>query len=81
MKDLVERIYNDILVCEEDTVKIDNQASREIRKIAERYPGLTDSEQEKLKDILFEAASFAEYAGIKIGIKFTLDLFLSVYGD
>jgi hypothetical protein len=81
MKDLVERIYNDILVCEEATVKIDNQASKTIRQIAGRYPRLTDSEQETLKDILYEAASSAEYAGIKIGIKFTLGLLLSVYGD
>lgn len=81
MKDLVERIYDDILVLEKDTMKIDNQASKEIRKIAARHQGLTHDEREKLESILFEAAAFSEYAGIKIGIKFVLDLLLSVYGD
>lgn len=79
MKDLIERIYNDILVCEEDTVKIDNQVSKSVRRIVERYPGLTNNEQETLKDILYEAASSVEYAGIKVGIKFALDLLFSVY--
>lgn len=81
MKDLIERIYKDILIDEKDTVKIDNQVSREIRQIAKRYSGLTDDEQEKLEGILFEAASFSEHAGIKVGIKFTLDLLSSVYGN
>ncbi len=80
MRDLIERIYNDILVCEKDTVKIDNKVSKDIWQITGRYPGLTEDEKEQLKDILYEAASSAEYAGIKIGIKFTLDLLLSVYG-
>lgn len=81
MKDLIERIYKDILIDEKDTVKIDNQVSREIRQIAKRYSGLTDDEREELEGILFEAASFSETAGIKVGIKFALDLLFSVYGD
>lgn len=82
MKDLVERIYNDILACEEDTVNIDNQASRKINQIAMRYSKtLTPEEQEKLKDILFEAAYSAEIAGIKIGISFMLKLLHSINTD
>lgn len=80
MKGLVERIYNDILACEEGIVRIDSEASRKIMQIAERHTGLSEGEREKLKALLYEAAFEAEHAGIKVGIRFTLDLLLSVYG-
>ena len=82
MTDLIERIYNDILVYEKDTVEIDSKVSEKISQITERYSEkLTPDEQEKLKDILHEAVFSAEVAGIKVGIKFTFELLHSVFAD
>ncbi len=82
MTDLLKRIYNDILVCEENTVKIDRKVSERINQIAERYSGqLTPDELEMLKDILYEVAFTAEHAGLKIGMKFILELLYSIFED
>lgn len=82
MTDLLKRIYNDILVWEENTVKIDRKVSEKINEITDRYSGqLTPDKLEMLKDILYEVAFTAEHAGLKIGMKFILELLYSVFED
>lgn len=79
MKDLLKKIYNDVLVYESDVVKINLQVDEEINQLVEPYTKqLSDEETEKLKEMLSIVGLTAEQAGFENGVRFAVKLLYSL---
>ena len=79
MKDLLKKIYNDVLVYESDVVKINLQVDEEINHLVEPYKKqLSDEETEKLKEMLSIVGLTAEQAGFENGVRFAVKLLYSL---
>lgn len=79
MKDLLKKIYNDVLVYESDVVKINLQVDEEINQLVEPYKKqLSDEETEKLKEMLSIVGLTAEQAGFENGVRFAVKLLYSL---
>ena len=79
MKDLLKKIYNDVLVYESDIVKINKHVDEEINQLVKPYTKqLSDKEMEKLNDLLSVAVMTAEQAGFDNGVRFAVKLLYSL---
>lgn len=82
MKDLLKKIYNDVLVYESDVVKINKQVDEEINRLVKPYTKqISDNEMEKLKEMLSMAVLTAEQAGFENGVRFAVKLLYSLLND
>lgn len=71
MNDLLEKIYNNVLVYENDVVKTSQAVDEEINRVVEPYKNqLHDNQLEELKSLLSSTALVAEVCGFKNGIRF-----------
>ena len=79
MKDLLKKIYNDVLVYESDVVKINLQVDEEINQLVEPYTKqLSDEGTENLKEMLSIVGLTAEQAGFENGVRFAVNLLYSL---
>lgn len=70
MKDLIEKIYSDVLVYEEEIVKTNREVDEEIRLLVEPYQNqLNQEELEELKGLLSSISLTAEKTGFKNGVR------------
>lgn len=73
MKDLLKKIYNDVLVYEHDFVEANKQVDKEINQLAEPYAKqLSDNEREKLNELLSAVTLTAEQTGFENGVRFAV---------
>ena len=82
MKDLLMKIYNSVLVYEDDVVNISKVVDDEINLLVEPYQTrLSDDELETLKDLLSSTALTAEQTGFEVGMRFAIKLIFSLLSD
>lgn len=75
MNKLFKKIYQEVLVYEEDIVKGNHQVDKLLNDLTEPYKEQsTDDELEKLKELLSIMALTAEQTGFENGVKFTLKM-------
>ena len=73
MKDLLRKIYNDVLVYEHDFVKANRRVDEEINQLVKFYAKqLSDEELEKLNEMLSAVALTAEQTGFENGVRFAM---------
>ena len=79
MKELLQKIYEEILVYEEDIARENMEADEKIRKLFTPYiKQMPEEEAEKWNDLLAVAVLTAEKTGFKNGMSFAFRLFFSV---
>ena len=82
MKELLMKIYNSILVYEDDVVNVSKVIDDEINLLVEPYQTrLSDDELETLKDLLSSTALTAEQTGFEVGMRFAIKLIFSLLLD
>lgn len=82
MNKLFKKIYQEVLVYEEDIVKGNHQVDKLLNDLTEPYKEQsTDDELEKLKELLSIMALTAEQTGFENGVKFTLKMLFSLLND
>lgn len=82
MKELLMKIYNSVLVYEDDVVNISKVVDDEINLLVEPYQTrLSDDELETLKDLLSSTALIAEQTGFEVGMRFAIKLIFSLLSD
>lgn len=82
MSDLLKKIYNNVLVYEEDIVKTNREIDEERNRLVECYvQQLSDKEKDQLKDIMSSMALTAEMAGFENGVRFAFQLLGSLVFD
>ena len=82
MNNLLKKIYDDVLVYEQDVARINIQADREIDQLIKPYAEqLNADEFEKLDDLLSETTYIAQQAGFENGVRFAVKLMLSLLGN
>lgn len=82
MNELLKKIYNNVLVYEEQVTKISKVVDDEINTLIEPYQDkLSDTELEELKDLLSSTALVAEQTGFEIGMRFAIKLIVSMLAD
>lgn len=82
MNKLFKKIYQEVLVYEEDIVKGNRQVDKLLNDLTEPYKEQsTDDELEKLKELLSIMALTAEQTGFENGVKFTLKMLFSLLND
>ncbi len=82
MKELLMKIYNSVLVYEDDVVNISKVVDDEINLLVEPYQTrLSDDELETLKDLLSSTALTAEQTGFEVGMRFAIKLIFSLLSD
>lgn len=82
MKDLLRKIYNDVLVYEYDFVKANRRVDEEIHQLVEPYAKqLSDEELEKLNEMLSAVALTAEQTGFENGVRFAVKIMYSLLSD
>lgn len=82
MKELLMKIYNNVLVYEDDVVNVSKVIDDEINLLVEPYQTrLSDDELETLKDLLSSTALTAEQTGFEVGMRFAIKLIFSLLSD
>lgn len=82
MKELLMKIYNSVLVYEDDVINISKVVDDEINLLVEPYQTrLSDDELETLKDLLSSTALIAEQTGFEVGMRFAIKLIFSLLSD
>lgn len=79
MTELLMKIYDDVLVYEQDVVKINIQADKEVSELIEPYARkLNADDYNKLDELISETMYIAEHAGFENGVRLTLKLLHSL---
>lgn len=82
MKNILNKIYQDVLVYEKDIVKGNRQVDDLLKQLIEPYnEQLTDTELETLNELLSAVALTAEQAGFENGVKFVIKMLYSLFND
>ena len=82
MDDLLNKIYNEILVYDKDTVQLNKALDAKVLSLLEEYKEqLTNAEQDTAKEIVYAVVPIAEQTGFKIGIKFAWKILLSILSN
>lgn len=82
MNELLKKIYNNVLVYEEQVTKISKAVDDEINNLIEPHQTkLSATELEELKDLLSSTALVAEQTGFEIGMRFAIKLIVSMLAD
>lgn len=82
MNELLKKIYNNVLVYEEQVTKISKAVDDEINNLIEPHQNkLSAIELEELKDLLSSTALVAEQTGFEIGMRFAIKLIVSMLAD
>lgn len=77
MNDLLKKIYEDVLMYENDVVQTNRKADEEINRLIEPYrEHLSKSERDSLNELLSTTILIAEHAGFENGVRFAIE-FLS----
>ena len=81
MGDLLKRIYNDIILCEEATININREVEGRLKRRVEPYTSKLDGEEkEAFEDMCHDIFYYAEYSGFRIGMKYALELIIEILG-
>lgn len=79
MDELLKRIYDEILVYEDDIAKENTKADKIISRLITPYIEQVSAEEaEKLDDLLSMAVQIAEQTGFKNGMRFAVKLIVSI---
>jgi len=71
MKNLMERIFDEILYYEEDCSKTTQKIEKHIDELTAPYKdNLSQQDTEKLKDLLYSASKAAQQEGFILGMKY-----------
>lgn len=82
MNELLQKIYNNVLVYEEQVINISKVVDDEINNLIEPHQNkLSATELEELKDLLSSTALVAEQTGFEIGMRFAIKLIVSMLAD
>lgn len=82
MNELLKKIYNNVLVYEEQVINISKVVDDEINNLIEPHQNkLSATELEELKDLLSSTALVAEQTGFEIGMRFAIKLIVSMLAD
>ncbi len=82
MKDLLTKIYNNILVYDNEVISINKAVDDEINQLIQSYKNnLSSYEVEELKDLLSSTALTAQQCGFKCGVQFIIKLICSSLTD
>lgn len=82
MIDLLTKIYNNILVYEQDIIKLNKATDDEINQLLQSHKdNLSSTEIDELKELLSSTALIAQQSGFKSGIKFIINLIYSSLTD
>ena len=82
MKDLLKRIFADVISQEEDCVMTDKYIDTKVQLIVDNYKEkLGDDELEELRELLYQVALIAEKEGFVLGMKYLFKIVLSLLTD
>lgn len=82
MNDLLTKIYNNILVYDDEVININKAVDDEINQLIQTHKNsLSDYEIEELKDLLSSTALTAQQCGFKCGVQFIIKLISSSLAD
>ena len=82
MKDLLKKIYQDILLYEAEVVEKNKKAEMLREKMLQSYESrMSDEELELLGNEVAEIMQVAQSAGFETGVQFVLRLIISGYSD
>lgn len=77
MKELLKKIFNNVISQEEDAIKILKHVDEEIDKLIEPYKEqFSDEQLEEIKDLMYGTALIAEQEGFQLGIFYAIKLLL-----
>lgn len=78
MNNIFKKIYNNVLVYEKETIKLNTKIDSEINELVTPYTNkLSDDELEQLKNALSSIALTSEQIGLELGVKFILNMLYS----
>ncbi len=82
MKNLWERIYEEIISFEPDSIGSNRAIDSEVLKTIQAYKGrMADDELQELQDRLFDAGLCAQRQGFRLGMKYACILIAELFSD
>ena len=81
MTDLLKRIYDEIIICEKETININREVEGKIKSVTEPYTEkLHGEEKEAFEDMCHDIFYYAEYSGFRVGMRFALEILMKIFG-
>lgn len=82
MKNLFERIYEEIISFEPDSIESNHAVDSEVIKIVQSYKGrMNDEELQVLQDKFFDIGLYAQSQGFRLGMKYACVLLAEMFCD
>lgn len=82
MKDLLSKIFDKIAYYENDSIKMGKDFDCQVDFIFEPLKSTMDESQvEQVKELVYEAAYFAEKDGFLLGVRFVVRLLMETIGN
>lgn len=82
MKELLKRIFTDVISREEDSLATDKYIDNKVQEIVDGYAEkLKDEELEELRGLLYQTALIAEQEGFVLGMKYMLKIAISLLSN
>lgn len=82
MKDLLMKIYQEVISKEEEVIETDRQTNERIEEYISRYDEIfSEKDMERLRDCVYYAVLISEREAFYTGMKYTLKIMLSLLTD
>lgn len=82
MEDLLFKIFYKIAYYEKDSIKMGKDFANQVNSILEPLKSTMDESQvEQVKELVYEAAYFAEKDGFLLGVRFIIRLLMETIGN
>ena len=82
MKKMWERIYEEIISFEPDSIEVNHVVDSEVIKTIQSYKGrMNDEELQVLQDQFFDIGLYAQQQGFRLGMKYACVLLAEMFCD
>lgn len=81
MDKLLKKIYDEVICYEEDVTKMNKTIEKESMDILKKHSNQFSTEEEKLLELLDDAASFAVREGFCMGMKYAFKIMTKIFKE
>lgn len=82
MKNLLEKIYKNVIYYGEDYLKSGKRLDEEVSNLVKPYKNkLSDKEIEELQNLMYTACYTAQYEGFRLGTKAVINMLIDILSN
>lgn len=81
MNDLLEKIYENVIRQEDDTLDMEKRINDCMEEYISHYDDISEKDKERIRDIVYYAVLTSEKEAFQLGIKYAVKMLISLLTD